>query len=237
MNANVQAGAARKRLRIQVPTSISRALIAPALPRLLHQYPELRLQIHDCHAIAHSVERLPAGADAALWVGSLADPALVSTRVGTVHAVVCAAPDFVERHGEPTTPDALDPEHCIGLIEPGMAEAREWVLNKGRENCWFTPTAPLAFGDVDSAIAAAVRGGGYIRVMSIEVEKEIASGRLQPVLQDWNAGCWPISVVTARDRVPSTDLAVFTRFVAGLFPTRPFRVHYLDERSSMSSAC
>jgi DNA-binding transcriptional LysR family regulator len=168
-------------------------------------------------------------------VGSLADPTLVSTRVGTVHAVICAAPDFVEQRGAPATPDELDPDDCIGLIEPGMHEAREWVLSKGRENCWFTPTAPLAFGDVDSAVAAAVRGGGYIRVMSIEVEKEIASGRLQPVLEDWNAGCWPISVVTARDRVPSTDLALFTRFVAGLFPSRPFRVHYLDERASMSS--
>lgn len=236
MSANLQASAARRRLRIQVPTSIGRALVAPALPRLIHQYPELRVQIHDWQTTGHAVERLPAGADAALWVGSLADPSLVSTRVGTAHAVICAAPDFVARHGEPASPDELDPDHCIGLIEPGTQEAREWVLNKGRENCWFTPTAPLAFGDVDSAVAAAVRGGGYVRVMSIEVEKEIASGRLQPVLQDWNAGCWPISVVTARDRLPSTELAIFTRFVAGLFPARPFRVHYLDERSSMSSA-
>jgi DNA-binding transcriptional LysR family regulator len=77
----------------------------------------------------------------------------------------------------------------------------------------------MTFDNTDCAVAAAVRGGGYVRVSSIEMDDKMTSGLLQSVLQEWEEER-PVSIVYARDLPLSEDLAAFSAFVAGLLPSR-----------------
>jgi LysR family transcriptional regulator, regulator for bpeEF and oprC len=149
---------------------------------------------------------------------SIATSTLVAQRLGMIGTVTCAELGFIERNGRPATPADLLPIHCIGLLDPRTNVPREWVFTSGGTRCCLSPAAPLAFSDADAAVAAAVRGGGYVRVLSIEAEQKIASGLLQPVLEDWNGGSRPVSIAYVRGRRPGDAVAAFSAFVGGLFP-------------------
>lgn len=65
---------------------------------------------------------------------------------------------------------------------------------------------------------SAVRGGGYVRVLSVAVAREVGAGLLRPVLEDWSDAGLPFCVVRSRARALDDDLSAFTDFVAELVP-------------------
>ena len=83
-----------------------------------------------------------------------------------------------------------------------------------------------------------------MRTLDFTVEAQIASGLLQPVLEDWNEGAWwPVSVVYPQHRQPTAKIRAFIDFVAGLLPqpetaaTQPYRDgHDRNERPRPDSA-
>ena len=209
-------GVPRGRLRVDVPVSLGRMLIVPALPRFIAQYPELSLQISMNDRVIDLVQE---GIDAALRVGNLSDSSLVARRVAQMRGVTCASPEFIHRYGLPQSPTDLNPEHCITLFKLGNNQVRQWLFRKNGVDHMITPSARLSFSDPESAVAAAISGAGFVRVLNFTVEAQIATGLLQPVLDDWNEGAWwPLSVVYPQHRQPTAKIRAFTDFVAGLFP-------------------
>lgn len=202
-------------LRIQVTAPLARLLIAHSLPRFIQSRPGLRIHLNEFDPTA-TAPGLPRDADAAICIGRLPDERLRTQRIGTVSSVTCASPDFIDRHGRPTVPGDLDPASCIGILAANDS-ARDWVFRSGGALHAISPAAPVAFGDSALAIAAAVRGGGYVRVLGIEVDREIGAGLLEPVLADWNDAS-AVSIAWDAEIPARHDLSAFAAFVARLFP-------------------
>jgi LysR family transcriptional regulator for bpeEF and oprC len=209
-------GVPRGRLRVEVPISLGRRIIVPALPRFIAQYPEISVQMSMNDRVVDLVQE---GVDAALRVGNLGDSSLVARRIGQLRGVTCASPEFIERFGEPRDPTELAPEHCLQMFKSGTNQVREWRFRKGDVEHSIMPAARLAFSDPESAVAAAVSGAGFVRSLDFTAEAQMASGLLKPVLADWNEGAyWPVSVVYPQHRQPTAKIRAFIDFVAGLFP-------------------
>ncbi|MBB6093253.1 LysR family transcriptional regulator for bpeEF and oprC [Povalibacter uvarum] len=209
-------GIPRGRLRVDVPVSLGRRIIVPALPRFIAQYPEISVQMSMNDRVIDLVQE---GIDAALRVGHLSDSSLIARRIGQLRGVTCASPEFIERHGLPRDPTELKPEHCLQMFKPGNNQVREWMYKKGDVELTLTPAGRLSFSDPESAVAAAVSGAGFVRSLDFTVEAQIAAGLLQPVLEDWNDGAyWPVSVVYPQHRQPTAKIRAFIDFVSGLFP-------------------
>jgi LysR family transcriptional regulator for bpeEF and oprC len=209
-------GVPRGRLRVDVPVSLGRKIIVPALPRFIQQYPEISVQMSMNDRVLDLVQE---GIDAALRVGNLSDSSLVARRIAQLRGVTCASPEFIERYGEPRDPTELKPEHCITMFKLGNNQTREWVYKKGDVEHSVMPAARLSFSDPESAVQAAVSGAGFVRTLDFTVDAQIASGLLRPVLQDWNDGAWwPVSVVYPQHRQPTAKIRAFIDFVTGLFP-------------------
>lgn len=209
-------GIPRGRLRVDVPVSLGRRIIVPALPRFIAQYPELSVQLSMNDRVLDLVQE---GIDVGLRVGNLSDSSLIARRVAQLRGVTCASPEFIERYGEPKTPADLRPEHCIAMFKIGNNQTREWVYRKEGVEQSVTPAAPLSFSDPESAVAAAVSGAGFVRTLDFTIEAQVASGLLRPVLEDWNEGSWwPVSVVYPQHRQPTAKIRAFIDFVSGLFP-------------------
>jgi LysR family transcriptional regulator for bpeEF and oprC len=105
------------------------------------------------------------------------------------------------------------------MFRPGSNQIREWMFRKNGVDQTIIPAAPLSFSDPESAVAAAVSGAGFVRTLDFTAEAQIASGLLQPVLEDWNDGAWwPVSVVYPQHRQPTAKIRAFIDFVSGLFP-------------------
>ncbi len=213
-------GVPRGKLRVDVPISLGRRLIVPALPRFIEQNPELTVHMSMNDRVIDLVQE---GIDAALRVGTLSDSSLIARRVGNLRGVTCASPEFIERMGgPPKTPEDLKPEHCIAMFRIGSNQTREWLFRREGVESSVTPLAPLSFSDPESAVVAAVSGAGFVRTLDFTAEAQIASGLLQPVLEDWNEGAWwPVSVVYPQHRQPTAKIRAFIEFVAGLFPQVP----------------
>lgn len=209
-------GVPRGRLRVDVPVSLGRRIIVPALPRFIAQYPEISVNMSMNDRVIDLVQE---GIDAALRVGHLSDSSLVARRIGQLRGVTCASPEFIERYGLPKDPTELPPEHCLQMFKPANNQTREWVFRKGDVEHTIMPTARLAFSDPESAVAAAVSGAGFVRTLDFTAEAQIASGLLRPVLEDWNdEAYWPVSVVYPQHRQPTAKIRAFIDFVSGLFP-------------------
>lgn len=213
-------GVPRGRLRVDVPISIGRRLIVPALPRFIQQNPELTVQMSMNDRLLDLVQE---GIDAAVRVGILSDSSLIARRVGSFHGVTCASPEFIARVGVPQSPEDLRPEDCIAMFKLGTNQPREWLFRKGGDEHVVMPRASLSFSDPESAVTAAVSGAGFVRALDFTVEAQVASGLLLPVLEDWNEGAvWPVSVVYPQHRQPTPKIKAFIEFVSGLFPqTQP----------------
>ena len=140
-------GVPRGKLRVDVPVSLGRRLIVPALPRFIAQHPELTLQMSMNDRVLDLVQE---GIDAALRVGTLSDSSLIARRVGSFRGVTCASPEFIERVGVPMTPQDLKPEHCIAMFKLGTNQTREWFYRKGGLEYSVAPLAPLSFSDPES---------------------------------------------------------------------------------------
>jgi LysR family transcriptional regulator, regulator for bpeEF and oprC len=211
-------GIPRGRLRVDVPVSLGRLLIVPALPRFIRQNPELTVQMSMNDRVLDLVQE---GIDAALRVGSLSDSSLIARRVASFRAVTCASPEFIEQlGGPPQSPEDLKPEHCIALFRLGTNQTREWMFKKDGVERTVIPSAPLSFSDPESAVTAAISGAGFVRTLDFSVEAQIAAGLLRPVLEDWNEGATrPVWVVYPQHRQPTAKVRAFIDFVAGLFPS------------------
>jgi LysR family transcriptional regulator, regulator for bpeEF and oprC len=209
-------GVPRGRLRVDVPVSLGRLLIVPALPRFIQQHPEVIVQMSMNDRLSDLVQE---GIDVALRVGELSDSSLIARRVGSFRPVTCASPEFIERVGEPQTPEDLKPEHCIAMFRLGTNQIREWPFRRNGVEHTIMPRAALSFTDPESAVTAAISGAGFVRSLDITVEAQIASGLLRPVLQGWDEDLQrPVSVVYPQHRQPTAKIKAFIDFVAGLFP-------------------
>ena len=202
-------------LRISAPTVIAQRVLAPALPRFLAQNPDIGVRLLNCESGGNASETV----DAAICIGAVTDtmPGIRKVHIASLRDITCASHEFIAEHGEPRSPAELNPAHCIGIVD-GRNKAATWLFRKGSTQIPLEPAASLAFNDPQSAAAAAIRGGGFVRVLALAVESEIAAGLLKPVLEEWSEPDRPVSMTY---RGVSTDpLERFASFIDGLFPSQ-----------------
>lgn len=208
-----------RQLRIAVPAFIAHTLIAPALPRFLEQYPDARIEL-----LISPENGKPERCDAAICVRPLdAKYQWPMRRLAVLFEVLCASEAFLDVHKRPRDPSELNPAHCIGVVD-AHTSVGAWSFAKDTQEITVVPAAPLVFSDSQSAVAAAVRGAGFIRVPALAVEAHIAAGLLRPLLMDWTP---PNRAVWFKSASPMTpELETFAEFVAGLLPSEAAALYW-----------
>ena len=203
-------------LRIDLPVSIGRQFVVPALPRFAAQYPELKvIAILD----DRRTDLIETGIDAAVRMGPLEDSSLVARRVYEAGFVACASPDYLALHGAPHTPAELARHNCLGLYSVSQGQVLDWAFEKDGERVSFTPGGALSISNGEALLDAAVAGAGVVMMLDMMASRSIASGALRALLPDWQRrDRYPISVVYPHNRHLSAKVRVFSDFVAGLFP-------------------
>ncbi|MFK3798915.1 MULTISPECIES: LysR family transcriptional regulator [unclassified Pseudomonas] len=94
----------RGTLRVAVPVTFGALYMGDVMAGLLRDHPDLNVELI---ADDRFIDLHAAGIDVAIRIGELADSSLIARRLCACRMVMCASPDFIERHGLPTTPVAL----------------------------------------------------------------------------------------------------------------------------------
>jgi DNA-binding transcriptional LysR family regulator len=151
------------------------------------------------------------GIDVALRIGPLEDSGLIVRKLDDIQLVVCAAPDYLRRRGEPATPDDLVGQDCLAFGDvPGVAE---WSFQDGAARRSLRIPTRLCANDFDILVSAALAGAGLVRVPSWQVAHCLADGRLRIVLKAYQRPPTPLSILTLRNRLLLPKVRAFVDFL------------------------
>ena len=202
------------RLRLDVPIVFGRLKIVPLLGEFQERYPGLQLEATLTDRFVDLVEE---GIDLAVRVGALQDSMLVVRRLTHSQLCVYGAPAYLARHGRPQTPDDLAHHVCLPYVIRDTRVERPWQFRRDGAEQTLTPRAPMSFNDGSAIIAAACAGHGLIQMNDYTAGAAVAAGQLEPLLQEFNPGETPISLVYSPTRHLSPKVRAIADFLASRF--------------------
>ncbi len=167
-------------LHVAAPLGLGRRLIAPNVPAFVAKYPSLnvRLRLSD-----HPVDLTAEGLNAAFILGRPAVSDLMLRPIASCRRVLCASPDYLERHGRPTSGRDLESgtHNCLNLRFPGATEFR-WDLQTQTGSKKFAVTGRFESDDGDVLTDWARAGEGIALKPVFEVAEDLRRGCLVTVL-------------------------------------------------------
>lgn len=166
-------------LRICLRVSVSR-IILPVLPAFLEKHPGLVLDI------MLSDERLDLVAnkiDVAVWLGHLEDSRIVARRLTPSRRVLCASPEYLAKHGAPTTPQDISRHNCI--VYQGSIYQNSWRFTKGDEQIDVTVDGNLRTNASPVLVSMALSGVGLAVLQEFTVRAAVADGTLIRLLPEY----------------------------------------------------
>ena len=175
-------------IRITAHDHAIRAVLWPALEKLLPDYPDIKVEIVIDYGLTDIVaERYDAG----VRTGEMVAKDMIAVRIGPdMRSAVVGAPSYFAKRPKPKTPQDLTTHSCINLRLPTHGGLYAWEFEKGKRDLRVRVDGQLVFNGTAPMLDAALAGAGLAYVPEDAVQAHLADGRLIRVLADW---CPPYS--------------------------------------------
>lgn len=202
-------------LRVNAPMSFGVRVLAPLLPHFHAQHPDIEVQVVLTDQL---VDPIQGGFDITLRIASLPDSSLSARRIMPAPRLLVASPAYLERCGEPATPEALESHTFLeyGYLQGGAS----LQLTRGQETVRVATSGPLCANNGDVLAVAAEAGMGIALLPAFIVEGALASGRLITVLNEWRAPPISVNAVFPSARQMPLRARAFVDFMVARFADR-----------------
>ena len=212
-----QHGTLHGSLRIALPLSFGIRHMSRPVGEFARQHPDLRfdLDLND-----RRIDLLEEGLDLAIRIGHLRDSSLIARKLFAIRSVVCAAPSYLQEHGEPERPEALADHAC--LVYGNLPDPERWACrdSDGREvRVKVRPVMRSNNGDF--LLKAAVNGLGIVQQPTFIAASAICSGELVPLLSRYQWPETPAYAVYPPTRHLSYRVRAFIDYLAAYFSGVP----------------
>lgn len=196
-------------LNITASVTFGRSALPPVVCSFLGQYPRVTASVLLLDRVVNLIEE---GIDIAVRVGHLPDSNLIAKRIGAVHRVLVASPDYLARRGVPASPADLR-LHSI-LAFTGLMPNREWRFQDGQKLGSVSLHPTFEINDAVAAIQAAEMGHGITTALSYMVSDQIREGKLVSVLAPFTLPPLPVHLVYPHARLVAPKIRAFVDFAA-----------------------
>lgn len=206
------------RLRVNLPTTLARVAVIPALPEFFARYPEIELELSTDDRF---VDLLQEGVDCVLRAGELPDSSLVGRRVALMPQATVASAAYLRRHGRPDSLAALQQGHlAVNWRSPvsRRTESLEFMVNRRRREVQLP--GQVSVSGVEAYIACCEAGLGLAQFPRYRITADLAKGRLLEVLPECPPPPLPLSVLYPPQRHLPQRLRVFVDWLAELIAQR-----------------
>jgi DNA-binding transcriptional LysR family regulator len=170
-------------LRLSVSHLAVQFVIEPIARRLRETYPDISIDIHIDDAPG---DLAAAGFDAGIAIGEFVALDMIAVRLTSdIIWSVVGSPDYLSRRGRPETLEDLRQHECIRFRLPTTGAVYRWEFRRdGRSLSIDAPGAiTTTSGPLNCTLAS--QGLGLTYAPSLAIESDLASGRLERVLESY----------------------------------------------------
>lgn len=206
-------------LRVTAPRAFGADQIVPRLPGFLAAHPRISLSLSLSDTLANLIEE---NFDVAVRMGRLQDSALASRRLCSLQRIVVAAPAYVDKHGAPITPPALEAHNCLMWQAP-MDHLNRWPFSINGRRQEVSVQGSFRSSDGTVLFQMCVAGIGVMRLAEHLALPAIRSRVLVPLLAEYQApDDTAIHVVFLPQRGLVPRIRAFVDYLGEVFRTPPW---------------
>lgn len=191
-------------LRVSLPVDFATAYLAPLIAEFSQVYPAIRFELD---LAPRNIDLVAEPCDVAIRMRSQPDSHLIARLLTQLRPYIYASPGYLERVGEPVTPDDLAGHSFIDF-----PAATTWHLCRGEEKVDVTINGRIRLNSPGMARRLATLDLGLILTPEQLVHDEVRDGRLRRVMTDWEGEPAPVYVITESKLLPAKT----QRFIAFL---------------------
>lgn len=195
-------------LRVTAGTSIGRLHVAPVIGEFLKRYQNIEV---DLTLSDRDIDLMEGGFDVAVLAARHVPENLQGIILAPCARVVCAAPSYLELHGQPETLGDLPEHSCITCAEP--ADRDVWTLD-GPDGLQDAKVKGRLRTDSWEALRMAVLSGhGLALIPLFLVDEDLEAGRLCRVLPKYFDFSRSIYAVRSGQQPASPSVEAFVEFL------------------------
>jgi LysR family transcriptional activator of dmlA len=200
-------------LRVNATLGFGRSHVAPLISRFVKRHPQVEVQLQ------LSTDPPPLSEDSFdinIRFGEPPDARVYARKIAPNRRLLSAAPSYLTRHGTPKTPHDLTRHNCIG-IRQGDDAYGIWRLSAGKRTESVKVRGNLSTSDGEIAVNWALDGHGILMRAEWDVARYLRSGRLRPVLENYQTPPADIYAVYAQRHQASARVRTFVDFLCESF--------------------
>ncbi|MCW2294189.1 DNA-binding transcriptional LysR family regulator [Pseudomonas sp. BIGb0408] len=197
-------------LQLSVPSDFGRNTLLPWLETFMQTHPQVQLRLLLGDRVT-DLFREPV--DIALRYGEPEDSRLVALPVAPGNRrVLCAAPAYLQRHGEPRQIGDLREHNCLIYMLGGRAYER-WRFHEGDAEHSLQVAGDRLSDDADVVRRWAVAGAGVVYKSWLDVAGDVHAGRLTVLLPDLQGEPTPLNLICTHREQLSKPVHLLRDFV------------------------
>ncbi|HWX64958.1 MAG TPA: LysR substrate-binding domain-containing protein [Rhodanobacter sp.] len=202
------------RLRIDLPASLARQLVIPALPEFFARFPQIELDIGTGDRFVDLVRE---GVDCVLRIGELGDSGMVGRRVAMLEQVSVASAAYVRRHSLPESLAALHDGHfAVNWSSPTTRRAEPLEFMVGRRRREVVLPSRVTVSGLDAYLGCCEAGLGIAQMTRYRIADGLKSGKLREILPAYPPPSLPMTVLYPQQRQMPARLRVFVDWLVEL---------------------
>lgn len=199
-------------VRINAPRVAAAILVRDILPRMAERFPDVTV---DVVVEGRLIDIVSGGFDAGIRLaGSIPKDMIAVPLAEPIQFVCVASPAYLDRAGEPQTPDELQHHRCICHRMPS-GKLYRWEFERAGQELTITANGLVVLDDEDLMVEAALKGLGIAYVANWVAEPAIAEGRLRRILPTWMHEPERVAVYYPGHRAVPPALRAFLDVVRG----------------------
>lgn len=215
-------------VRLTAAPALGRLYVVPLLPEFLKRYPDVSVELS---ASERHVDLVGEGFDLAIRHGSMADSTLRARRIASAPYVIVGSRAYFASFGKPSVPADLNGLACIAYAP--LKEVRAWEMRDAAgDSTKHMPLGRFRTGDAENIRASVLAGLGIAQAPSWLFARELATGEVESVLEDYQPAPLAINLVHPARGRPSERVRVLMEFLAEHLPGAA----YLDSNIALDAA-
>lgn len=197
-------------IKVNTPVSYGRLYLNPLIGKFHQLYPEITLEISYQDAY---VDMIAEGVDICLRTGTLSDSGLIAKQLSAMDFLICASPDYVQKHGKPSSIDELQQHPWVRFRYRQTGRLHPIFVGDNGNELLLDPGQQWIVDDGEALLELCAQGVGLTQIPHFIAKRGLERGEIEVVMPYYRPkhfGIW--AIYPEREYLPA-KIRVFIEFL------------------------